>query len=110
MYSTLFLQARYLLQYDIQTDISGKLRWYLGGGIMFKGSKVSYQYRVIQDPVVYSRRKNDVDLGVEAPVGVEYDFEGAPFNVFLELSPMIEIADRPGAFRVFIGLGGRYRF
>ena len=110
--STLYLQARYLLNYDIQIDgMVGKLDWYWGAGAMLKLARVRYHYQDITNTFLpQTDTKSDIDLGPEGIIGLEYKFEGLPLSVFGEASLMIELLNRPGAVRVFSGVGIRYNF
>ena len=111
--STLYLQARYLLNYDIQIDgMVGRLDWYWGVGAMLKSARVRYTYRgdLTSSFIPPPDTKTDIDLGPEGIIGLEYKFQDVPVSVFGETSLMIELADRPGALRVFGGVGVRYNF
>ena len=108
--STLYLQGRYVLDYKIEIDgMVGELDWYWGLGVMLKFAGVTYQYRD-QDQNNISDSRTDVDFGPEGIVGMEYTFEDVPLTVFGEISLLLELADRPGAFRPFAGIGVRYNF
>jgi hypothetical protein len=109
--SSVYLQARYLFHYHIEEEIDGILQWYWGLGAMFKGATIHYRFREFDDPLLFSDTKNDIDLGLEAPIGLEYTFEDVPITLFGELSLFFELADRPATIRgPFIGLGARYNF
>ena len=52
---------------------------------------------------------NDIRAGVRVPVGLEYLFANAPFDIFLEVVPVLVVV--PGtSFGVNAGLGARYFF
>lgn len=110
--STLYLQARYLFQYNIPVqNMEGKLEWYWGGGAILKASKIQYRYQNREAPFVPARDIiNDIDLGPEGIIGLEYTFQDVPMTVFGETSLFMEIADRPATIRGFGGLGVRYNF
>ena len=110
--STIYLQARYLLNYDIRIDgMVGKLDWYWGIGALLKSSNVRYRFQDFSgNGPVNTSTKYDIDLGPEGIIGLEYKFQDVPVSVFGETSLMIELADRPGALRVFGGVGVRYNF
>lgn len=47
--------------------------------------------------------------GVRGVIGISYIFEGYPFDLFIELAPVLKIAPGAGLFLTG-GLGGRYYF
>jgi len=52
---------------------------------------------------------SDVGVGIRVPIGLEYIFANAPFDIFLEIVPMLAVV--PGtSFGVNAGLGARYFF
>ncbi|HLT81618.1 MAG TPA: hypothetical protein VKZ86_11335 [Cyclobacteriaceae bacterium] len=105
-----YLQARYLLHYDIPVEgMEGNLQWYWGAGGMLKFGKIEYHYRE-RPPNNGTRRdvRNTIDFGPEGIGGVEYTFEDTPLNVFGEVSLLLEIADRPLTFQVFGAVGARF--
>jgi len=110
--STIYLQARYLFDYNIPVEgMEGKLDWYWGVGGMLKIAKIKYRYRDLESNTpTLSDVRTDIDLGPEGILGMEYLFEDIPLTVFGEASALIELLDRPGAVRVFGGLGLRYNF
>jgi hypothetical protein len=108
--STVYLQGRYLLDYDIHIEgLIGQLDWYWGLGGMLKLATIEYRFRESQGPDII-RTAHDFDIGPEGIIGMEYTFENAPITLFGEISLMIEIADRPGIARGFSGVGARYNF
>jgi hypothetical protein len=108
--SNVFFQGRYLLDYDIQIEgMMGKLNWYWGVGGVLKFGSVEYRYRD-QFEVVRTDVHSDIDLGPEGVIGMEYTFEQVPITIFGDFSLMVELADRPGTFKGFSGVGGRYHF
>lgn len=110
--STLYLQARYLFHYNIpMQNMDGKLEWYWGGGAMLKAAKVQYRFQNREAPFAAGRDIiNDIDLGPEGIIGLEYTFQDTPLTVFGETSLFLEIADSPATFQGFGGLGVRYNF
>jgi hypothetical protein len=110
--STLSLQARYLVNYNISIDgMVGKLDWYWGLGALLKSANVRYTFQDFSGNFpVRTDTKYDIDLGPEGIIGLEYKFEDIPVSVFGETSLMIELVDRPGAVRIFGGAGVRYNF
>jgi hypothetical protein len=110
--NTLYLQARYLVNYNIQIDgMVGKLDWYWGLGALLKSANVRYTFQDLSGTQpVRTDTKYNIDLGPEGIIGLEYKFEDIPVSVFGETSLLIELLDRPGAVRVFGGGGVRYNF
>jgi hypothetical protein len=110
--STVYLQARYLFHYDIPVEgMQGKLDWYWGAGAMLKLAKIKYRYKDAENgPATFTDIKTDIDIGPEGILGMEYFFDDIPLSVFGEASLLVELADRPGAVRVFGGVGLRYIF
>lgn len=104
-----YLQARYLLHYDIPVEnMEGRLQWYWGAGGMLKFGKIEYRYRDSPpDNGVRTDVRNTVDFGPEGIGGVEYTFEDTPLNVFGEVSLLIEVADRPLTVQAFGAVGAR---
>lgn len=90
--STLYLQARYLFHYNIpMQDIEGKLEWYWGGGAMLKASKIQYRYQTREAPFEPGRDIiNDIDLGPEGIVGLEYTFQDVPMTIFGETGILLK--------------------
>lgn len=109
--SAVYLQARYLLHNNINTQgIEGKLDWYWGVGAVLKSAKVEYRYRQELTPFAEGKRsRTDIDFGPEIIGGLEYTFQDIPLSVFGELSLMVEIVDRQ-TIRGLGGLGLRYNF
>lgn len=107
-----YLQARYLLHYDIPVEnMEGVLRWYWGIGAMLKFGKVEYRYQ--EGPPGNNPRsdvRNAFDFGPDGIAGVEYRFEDIPLNVYGEVSVLLEIADRPLTFQAFGAIGARFIF
>lgn len=105
-----YLQARYLLHYDIPAEgMDGTLQWYWGAGGMLKFGKITYRYRQgPPDTGVRTDVRNTVDFGPEGIGGVEYTFEDTPLNVFGEVSLLIEVADRPLTVQAFGAVGARF--
>lgn len=108
--STLYLQARYLLHYNIYVEgMPGKWDWYWGLGGMLKFARVKYWFQDELPPFKQSDVYNDVDFGPEGIAGMEYTFDEVPITVFAEVSLMLELFDRV-SLRPYSGAGARYRF
>jgi hypothetical protein len=57
----------------------------------------------------YDSRGGHTRLGIRFPVGLTYMFAGAPFDIFLEVAPTLDVL--PGTtFDMSGGLGARYYF
>ena len=110
--SSVYLQGRYLFQYNIPVDgMVGKLDWYWGAGAMLKFASVQYHYKSNEPPNnAYYETVTDVDFGPEIMAGMEYTFEDVPITLFGEVSVLMELANRPLVLRGFTGVGGRLRF
>jgi hypothetical protein len=52
---------------------------------------------------------SSVGAGIRVPVGLEYIFANAPFDIFLEVVPMLAVVPST-SFGVNAGLGARYFF
>jgi hypothetical protein len=84
----------------------GSLPLYYGVGARVRTWHGGHYYR-------WGRRYEYVgsrlDLGIRFPVGLSYEFDGAPLDVFLEVVPTLDLI--PGtAFDLGAGLGLRYYF
>jgi hypothetical protein len=109
--STIYLQARYLLHYNIPIEgMVGKLDWYWGLGGVFKMANVRYHYRDNESSAIQRDVRTDIDFGPEGILGMEYTFETVPVTIFGDISLMVEIVDRPGIPRGLSGVGARYNF
>ncbi|MBA4054365.1 MAG: hypothetical protein C0490_06615 [Marivirga sp.] len=109
---TLYLQGRYLFQYDIPIEgMVGELDWYWGIGAVLKFGRVDFTYQNQEFPYdIVKDSRADIDFGPEGIAGMEYTFEDIPLTVFGEVSLMLEFADRPLTFRPFAGVGARFNF
>ncbi len=87
------VQGDYLFHnFSLITVSKGKLALYYGPGARLRLSENS-----------------DTRLGLRFPVGLDYLFEGAPVDVFVELAPTLDLI--PGtSFDLDAGIGFRYWF
>jgi hypothetical protein len=110
--STVYLQGRYLFQYDIPIEgMVGKLGWYWGAGAMLKFATVKYTYQENDAPGPNATdTRTDIDFGPEGIAGMEYTFDDIPLTVFGDVSLLLEFADRPFTFRAFAAAGARFNF
>ncbi|MGV3656648.1 MAG: hypothetical protein ACO1NX_01790 [Chitinophagaceae bacterium] len=88
--------------YEIHGDIAGApgLKWYIGPGAhigFYNGSR-----RYDDD--------NDVAIGIDGVLGLDYKFRGAPINMSLDWQPAFEFGDGRGFSGSWGGLGIRYTF
>ncbi len=87
--------------YEIHGDIAGApgLQWYIGPGahIGFYNDK-------------YNRNDNDIAIGIDGVLGLDYKFRGAPINMSLDWQPAFEFGDGRGFSGSWGGLGIRYTF
>lgn len=109
--SVLFLQGRALFHTDINApELEGKLQWYWGIGGVLKTAKLEYEYRTPEAPYEFFKdSRTDFDFGPEGIAGLEYTFKNAPVMLFIELSMMVEIVNRP-ELHVLGGTGARFIF
>jgi len=83
--------------YEIHGPIAGAagLKWYLGPGAHIGFYKAGYH-------------DNDVVIGVDGVIGLDYKFRGAPINMSLDWQPAFEFTE--GFVGSWGGLGIRYTF
>lgn len=111
------MQFHYLIHKNIP-NIGGEsvkgLDWYygFGGQIRTVSYKYDYRYRVAGDNNWYIARDkvNEIDLGADGVIGLEYTFPDVPVSVFADAVLFMEILDNPFSFWFQGGIGGRYRF
>lgn len=87
----LHIQADFLMHnYDLISVAKGKLPLYYGGG-------------------AYLAFSSDLGLGARVPLGLAYQFEDAPVDIFAELAPGLALLPDIG-FYIGGGIGVRYFF
>jgi hypothetical protein len=85
------LEGNYLFHnFQTVTVENGDLGLYVGGGAQFMINEAS-----------------DNDLAFRAPLGINYIFEDAPADVFVEIAPTLQITD-PTLLRFDGAIGFRY--
>lgn len=85
------IQADFLMHnYDIISVSKGKLPLYYGAG-------------------AYLAFSSDFGLGARVPLGLAYQFEGAPVDIFAEIAPGLALLPDIG-FYIGGGFGARYYF
>lgn len=109
------LQVHYLIHTDWFAAEFPGLQWYYGFGGQFRhqSMKYTYSYKVAGDNTWYlgeADKITDIDLGVDAVIGAEYEFQEAPIRVFIDLTMFVEIVDDPFHFYWPTALGARYMF
>ncbi len=88
-----YLHSDYLIQNPRQFVVSeGKMPFYYGIGARLR-----------------SDRDRDARLGVRLPLGLEYLFQDAPLNMFIEIALVLDLTPRTTA-DLNAGIGVRYRF
>jgi hypothetical protein len=108
--SLVYFQGRYLVHKNIYVQgLEGKWDWYWGIGAVLKVARIKYHFDNDTPPYNETETYNDLDLGPDGIIGMEYTFEGVPITVFGEISLMLEIVDRL-TLRPLSGVGARYRF
>ena len=109
------MHVHYLIHTDwFASDFDG-LQWYYGFGGQFRIQSFThnYVYKLENDPNWYdggSDKITDIDLGGDAVIGAEYEFEDVPIRVFTDLTLFMEIVDNPFYFWIQGAIGGRYMF
>lgn len=110
------LQLHFLKHNDIdiaKSDV-GELDWYYGFGGQFRYQSYHYEfwYKINGDPDWHynTERINDIDLGADGVIGLEYIFTNAPISVFLDFTLFMEVVDDPFIFNGQGGIGARYNF
>lgn len=91
--------------YEFHGDIRGAegLKWYIGPGahVGFYNDRWRRRYE--------DREDNDIDIGVDGVIGLDYKFRGAPINVSIDWQPSFTILEDT-YFRSWGGLGVRFTF
>jgi hypothetical protein len=94
----LHIHTDYLFHnYDLIPVEQGQLPLYFGVGGRIKINEEHHG------------RGGDDNVGVRFPVGLAYIFEGAPFDVFMEIVPILDLAPDTD-FDLNGAIGGRYWF
>ena len=104
------------LHYLMYHDLSDGLKWYVGGGGQIRWFSIKYWYDVTyQDlathkPVTqkWSATSVEKDLGLDGVIGVDYQPDGFPLNLFLDITPFVELWENPGMMMLQAGIGVRY--
>ncbi|WMJ73793.1 SH3 domain-containing protein [Cytophagaceae bacterium ABcell3] len=111
------LQVHYLIHKNLLEGegIEG-LQFYYGGGVQLRNWSYSYHYRRwVPYPYgggryVHERsRVNDVDLGVDFVIGLEYTIPDIPLSFFLDAN-LYTVLYRDIGFIGQFGIGGRFNF
>jgi len=109
------------------TAIDGALAWSFGsigafgyqGALYVHADYLFHNFNLIKVekgrlPVYYGIGASvvlasSVGVGIRIPIGLEYVFADAPFDIFLEIVPMLAVVSGT-SFGVNAGLGARYFF
>lgn len=107
------LQVHYLIQNPLG-NVNG-LNWYFGfgGQARVASYRFSYRYKLPNDNdwiYVNDERVSNVDVGIDAVLGVEYTFPKAPVSLFVDGTVYMELFDDPFVFFLQPGTGVRFRF
>ncbi len=86
--------------YEIHQDIENAdgLRWYYG----FGGTLGSRNYKPTDN--------NELLLGIDGVIGLDYKFNGVPINLSLDWKPTLEVAPNTGLNAEGVGLSFRFTF
>jgi hypothetical protein len=110
--SALGVQFRYLVHKSVGLAEAPGLEWYYGAGGQLRSYQIDYEYRVRigNDWEPVRERINNIDLGVDGILGMEYSWREVPLTVFLDVNLFLEIVDSPFAAYLQGGTGVRYYF
>jgi hypothetical protein len=109
------------IHYLLHKSINGApgLQFYYGAGGQARFTPVEYAYAYKryygsdkkQYEWVYAReRVNDLDLGLDGVLGLEYTFREIPFSIFADVNAFVEIFDAPLWISGQSGIGLRFNF
>ncbi len=112
----LSVQVHYLINNDItefEDDLPGNLDWYYGAGVQmrYRSYLYNYRYKDAGDPswkYTDTGWEVDLDLGIDAVIGLEYRFEDLPIALFIDANLFTEVLNDPFLFDMQGGLGARY--
>lgn len=90
--------------YEFHGNINGAegLKWYIGPGAHVGFYNDRWRRR-------YDEREDEIDIGVDGVLGLDYKFRGAPINVSIDWQPSFTILEDT-YFRSWGGLGVRFAF
>ena len=111
--SAISIQLHYNTYADLNLEGVEGLKWYWGIGAQARTLSIeySYRYRNAFDNWVYEVESiNDLDVGVDGVLGLDYTFKNAPVSIFVDVNLFAEILDRFFVLRWQSGLGARYNF
>ncbi len=106
-YTTSF-QAHWLKHHDFPGV--NNLQFYYGVGPQVRFNRVWYRYKSKIDGRDYYDTYNDIDLGIDGVLGLEYTFREVPLSIFLDANIFVEVFDVPGWLYGQSGIGIRYNF
>jgi hypothetical protein len=102
----LSLQVHYLWHNRLRGTPELSWYWGLGAQLRHHSYVVVYKDRGRR----YEERYADYDLGLDFVLGLEYTFSSDPLSIFADVTPFIEVADRPFYLWLQAGAGIRYNF
>ena len=76
------------------TKTAKELKWYYGAGPQLRMHKIEYFYYDDRyRNAVYSEVYNNIDLGIDGVLGLEYTFSDLPLSIFADANLFLEIVD-----------------
>ncbi|MCU0449154.1 MAG: hypothetical protein MUC97_04800 [Bernardetiaceae bacterium] len=102
----LSLQVHYLWHNRLRG--TPELSWYWGLGAQLRHHSYAVVYK--NRGRRYEERYADYDLGLDFVLGLEYTFSSDPLSIFADVTPFVEVVDRPFYLWLQAGAGVRYNF
>ena len=76
------------------TKTAKELKWYYGAGPQLRMHKIEYFYYDDRyRNAVYSEVYNNIDLGLDGVLGLEYTFSDLPLSIFADANLFLELVD-----------------
>ena len=108
------MHVHYLIHTDWFASEFDGLQWYygFGGTLRVQSFRYIYEYKVAKNKSwqLGEEKITDLDIGADAVLGTEYEFEDVPIRVFIDITLFMEIVNEPFRFWPLGGIGGRYMF
>lgn len=101
------LSATFTYQWRKNLANTSGLEWYYGIGAQVSSRRY---YKKYNGYWVTNEYDNKIALGVVGVIGLEYAFSEAPFSLFLEATPYVELAPSTMWIDMQGSLGARFRF
>lgn len=102
------LMANYLWQKPIKN--AKGLQWYYGLGGQLSSTRYYEGYYNNRNRFYRDEYRNNVALGLTAPIGLEWFIPNSPVSVFADLTGYVELFPAPLWINLQGGLGGRFNF